>query len=84
MALFKQNGGRLTVYALRKLYRQNKVSFKFLNFRHRWRRPDDMIRKNKDNLAFIELQEGVKDAYNNDREICFIDEAIFNGRQMPR
>ena len=32
----------LTVYSLRKLYRQHSVTFKRIKYRHSWRRDDDV------------------------------------------
>ena len=36
-----QQGIEVSKYALRKLFKEAGVRYKFLRFKHRWRRPDD-------------------------------------------
>lgn len=63
---------------LRKLYRDNDITFKSVKERRRWRRSDDVRNKEKDVRMLNELKNKVVEANTQEAMICFIDEAIFS------
>jgi len=74
----------LTLYQLRKAYRQHGVKLKRFKIRRAWRRPDDEKGKLKDLRYFALLKQQIDEITAIGGELVQVDECLFNQKHVVK
>jgi len=75
---------KLTVYKLRKLYKQHGIRLKRIKMRLKWRRVNDVRGMTKDKAVFDALRAAVEEIDTNGEDLIYADECLFNQKHVVK